>query len=417
MSDWDVIAMSLRELKRLKLVHEVLGRQITQRQAAVLAGLSERQMRRLVRSVREEGDGGIVHRSRGRPSSRRLSGDVKRRVLHLYRRKYGGFGPTLASEKLGELDGIELSRETLRQWLLEAGLWKRRRRRSSHRCWRARRECFGEMLQMDGSHHDWLEGRGPALVLMGYIDDATNRVFGRFYDYEGTLPAMDSFKRYVRQYGLPQSVYLDRHTTYKSTKKLTVEEQLEGRSEPRSQFERSMEELGVEVIHAHSPQAKGRIERLFGVFQDRLIKEMRLQGIATKEAANEFLEGYLPVYSRRFGLVAANETDVHVRLPRSFDLDRYLCVKTVRTVNNDNTIAHDRHLYQIEERTRTKKVTVEQRVDGSLRLTCHGGALKYQEITERRAKQNSTRRPKPLDPPCRSRQHRKSTTEQTANTL
>jgi len=142
-----------------------------------------------------------------------------------------------------------------------------------------------------------------------------------------------------------------------------------------------------------------------------------LQGIATEEAANEFLEGYLPVYSQRFGIVAANETDVHVRLPGRLDLDRYLCVKTARTVKNDNTIAHDRHLYQIEERTRTKKVTVEQRVDGSLRITSHGVALKYREITERRAKQNSTRRPKPLDHPWRPPQHRKPTTEQTENTL
>jgi hypothetical protein len=222
-----------------------------------MAGVSERQLRRLVRAVRDEGERGIVHKARGRPSKRKTSGAVKGKVLRLYRRKYAGFGPTLASEKLGELDGIGVSDETLRKWLMEAGLWEKRRRRAKHRSWRQRRECFGEMVQMDGSHHDWLEGRGPELVLMGYIDDATNNVFARFHDYEGTRPAMESFKRYVRKYGLPQSVYLDKHTTYKSPRKLTPEEELQGVEEPMSQFERALYELGVEVIHAHSPQAKG----------------------------------------------------------------------------------------------------------------------------------------------------------------
>ena len=171
------------------------------------------------------------------------------------------------------------------KFVFEAGFWKKRRKLSGFRQWRPRKECFGQMVQMDGSHHDWLEGRGPKLVLMGYIDDATNRTYGRFYDYEGTLPAMDSFREYVKKYGLPMSVYLDRHTTYKSSKKLTEWDEVEG-IEFLSQFERALKELDVEVIHALSPQAKGRIERLFGVLQDRLVKEMRLAGITTKEQAN-----------------------------------------------------------------------------------------------------------------------------------
>ena len=154
---------------------------------------------------------------RGLPSNRRICDETKEKVLALYRKQYFDFGPTLATEKLLELDGIWLSDETMRKWLIEAGLWQKKRTRSVHRHWRARRSCFGEMVQLDGSHHDWLEGRGPYLVLMGYIDDATNTVFARFYDYEGTLPAMDSFKRYVKMYGLPVSVYLDRHTTYKTS--------------------------------------------------------------------------------------------------------------------------------------------------------------------------------------------------------
>jgi len=395
MTGKDIIEMSMRDLKRLKVVHEAIDKHITQKVAALMTGLCERQLRRLVRGVKEEGDGSIVHKARGKPSNRRMPEQDKKRVVKLYKKKYRGFGPTLASEKLLELDKIALSDETLRKWLMEVGLWKKKRKRSVHRQWRQRKECFGEMVQMDGSHHDWLEGRGPELTFMGYIDDATSNVFGRFYDYEGTMPAMDSFKRYARKYGLPQSVYLDRHTTYKSPKKLTPEEELKGQSKSMSQFERALEELGVEMIHAYSPQAKGRIERLFGVLQDRLIKEMRLLGIKTKEEANDFLEKYLPKYNKRFRVVAAHEADVHVKLQRYFNLDKYLCVKTNRTVRNDNTISHEGRLYQIKQRTETKNVTVEERLNGSLHILNEGVDLKFKEITERPKKQIQIKRPKP----------------------
>lgn len=389
MAGEDIIGMSLRELRRLKVVHQALDRQITQKTAASMLALSERHLRRLVRSVRELGDGGLVHCGRGQTSNRRLPERVKARVLKLYRRKYRDFGPTLASEKLLELDGIRVSRETLRQWLLSADLWAKRRKYRGHRQWRMRKECFGEMVQMDGSHHAWLEGRGPELVLMGYIDDATNNVYGRFYDYEGTMPAMDSFKRYVRKYGLPLSIYLDKHTTYKSNRQLTVEEELAGLSQPMSQFERALDELGVDVIHAHSPQAKGRIERLFGVLQDRLVKEMRLRGIKTGKEANAFLREYLPAYNRRFRVTPANKTDVHVKPERYFNLDRYLCIKTDRTVRNDNTVAHNKKLYQMQERVIYRKVVVEERLNGSVHISRGEVSLKSREITERPQKATS----------------------------
>ena len=258
MAKKDIIEMSFREVKRLKAVHEAMAGHITQKAAALMMGVCERQARRLVRAVREEGGLGVVHKGRGRASNRRLPNKVKDKVISLYKGKYHGFGPLLASEKLLELDGIKLSDETLRLWLMESGDWQKARKRKIHRQWRERKAYFGEMVQMDGSHHDWLEGRAPEMVLMGYIDDANNNVYGRFYDYEGTIPAMDSFKRYVKHYGLPQSVYLDRHSTYKSTAKPTIEDDLAGR-EPQSQFERALKELGVKVLHAYSPQAKGRI--------------------------------------------------------------------------------------------------------------------------------------------------------------
>lgn len=416
MAEEDVIGMRLRDLRRLKAVQEAIEGHITQRAAASKIGYSERQVRRLVRRVREEGERGIIHKGRGRPSNQRIPSKVKEKAVARYRRRYLGFGPTLASEKLNELEGITVSRETLRQWLIDAGLWKKRRKKSAHREWRERRECFGELVQMDGSHHDWLEGRGPELVLMGYKDDATGEVIGGFYGYEGTMPAMESFKRYIREYGLPQGVYLDRHTTYKSPRKLTPEEELKGLAEPQSQFERALEELGVEVIHALSPQAKGRIERQFGVFQDRLVKEMRLAGVKTKEEANEFLEGYLPKYNEKFRKCPANKTDAHTKLPKDFDLDRYLCIKKERTIRNDNTVAYEGKLYQVEERSSTKKVTVEERLDGSVHIMNGDKRLKYRVITERPKKEAAAMPEKkayhrpgapPKDHPWRKWQNRK----------
>lgn len=383
MAGKDILIMRVTELRKLKVIQEAISKKITQIAAAAILGLSERQVGRLVRVVRKEGDRGIIHKSRGKESNRRTSPDIKGKIMGLYKDKYPGFGPTLASEKLKEIDGVIISEETLRIWLIDEGIWKKKRKRKAHRQWRERKECFGEMIQMDGSHHDWLEGRGPNLVLMGYIDDATSKVFARFYDYEGTMPAMDSFRRYIEENGLPQSIYTDKHSTYKSQGKLTPEEELEGMKTPLSQFERSLEELGVEMIHAHSPQAKGRIERLFGTFQDRVIKEMRLKGIKTKEEANEFLGRYLPEYNKRFSKPAANETDVHVRLPKKLDLNNYLCIKTDRTVRKDNTISHDGKLYQIEERVVTKQVTVEERPDVSMKIRSKRLSLRYKQIEER----------------------------------
>ena len=399
MAGEDIIRMSLKELRRLKVLHAVLDKRFTQKVAAAKLDLSERQVRRLVKSVREFGDGGVIHRGRGRPSNRRYSEQFKAEVLKLCGKKYSDFGPTLAAEKLLELDGMRLSRETLRQWLMSAGLWRKRRKHRGHRRWRTRKECFGEMVQMDGSHHAWLEERGPELVLMGYIDDATNNVYCRFYDYEGTLPAMDSFKRYVRKYGLPLSLYLDKHSTYKSNRRLTIEEELAGVSQPMSQFERALDELGVNVIHAHSPQAKGRIERLFGVLQDRLVKEMRLLSVKTVEEANASLREYLRTYNRKFRVVPSNKTDVHVKLERGFNLDRSLCIRTNRTVRNDNTIAHEGKLYQIMERVLSRKVIVEERVNGSLHICRAGVSLKYKEITKRPPKAAESRSPRMSSPP------------------
>lgn len=385
MAEKDIIMLRQKELKRLHVIHKVLEGIMTQREAAHLISLSERQIRRIVQRIREEGDEGIRHKARGRQSKRRLSRKLKERIISLYRTVYTGFGPTLFTEKLEEREGIAVSRETVRTWLMEEDLWKKHRKRQAHRQWRERKDHCGSMLQMDGSHHDWFEDRGPECVFMGYIDDASGRVFGRFYEYEGTIPAMDSFRRYVKKYGLPMKVYLDKHTTYKSPSAPTPEDELAG-TEPVSEFGRALQELGVELIHACSPQAKGRIERLFKTLQDRLVKEMRLSGISTIGEANRFLVSYLPRYNRRFAVSPKKRGDLH-RPVEGRDLDAALCIKTERTVRNDRVIQHNRRLYQIENRITMKKVVVEDRIDGTMGIRYGRLALSFHEIEQRPQRQ------------------------------
>jgi len=382
-----IITMSMKEAKLLHLVQKAIEKRITQAEAAQMGGLSLRQLQRIIRRVRTEGDSGVCHHARGRKPNNQIPEAVKHKAVELCRERYQEFGPTLASEKLLEKNRIKVSVETLRTWLLEAGLAYRKRKKRPHRQWRERKSCRGAMVQLDGSHHDWFEGRGPKSVLMAFVDDATGEVYARFYDYEGTIPAMACFKGYIKQYGIPQSVYLDRHSTYKSPVHYqTIEDQLEDR-QLMSQFERSLQELSVTVIHAYSPQAKGRVERLFGTFQDRVIKEMRLAGVRSKDEGNAFLQTYLPDYNRRYRVSPAKDTDMHRRFKDHRELDRILSIRTSRALRNDFTIAHDKKLYQIKDNIRAKKVTVEERTDGSMRILHNGQRLRYQEIAVRPEKE------------------------------
>lgn len=389
MAERDILTMSQKELKRLHVIHKVIEGSLTQVQAAEIISLSERQIRRIVKRIEAEGDKGIQHRSRGKGSNRKAPKKLVERVRHLYQERYQGFGPTLTAEKLSEVEGIEVSKESVRTWLMESGQWQKRRKVGTHRHWRERKSCFGEMLQLDGSHHDWFDGRRPKCVLMAYIDDATSRVYGRFYEYEGTIPAMDSFKRYIRKYGIPMSVYMDKHTTYKSPAEPSVEDEINGTT-PLSEFGRALTELEVQIIHAHSPQAKGRIERLFKTLQDRLVKEMTLRGINTIEEANRYLDTYVSVYNKRFAVRAKEQDNLHREIPQGLNLDKVLCIRTVRALRNDFTIAHNGRLYQVESNVRTKQVTVEERANGSMLITLNGVRLAFRQITERPEKQQKS---------------------------
>ena len=398
----DIITMSREEIRRVGVLQQIREGRITQAHGGKILDLSDRQIRRILQRVNAEGERGVIHRLRGQPSNHRTNPKRKARILVLYGEDYSGFGPTLAAEKLWERDHLRVHPETLRQWLQKEGMAYPQRKGKSHRSWRKPKQCLGELLQMDGSHHAWLEGRGPWMVLMGYIDDATGRVYGRFYDHEGTVPALDSFQRYSQKYGLPQGLYLDRHTTYKSPKKLSLEEELAGKEESQSQFERAMGELGVPLRYATSPQAKGRIERLFKTLQDRLVKEMRLVGICSLEEANRFLEGYLPRYNQRFCRVAANPADLHRPVPQDQALSAILCIKESRTVRNDGTLQYKNHHYQIRSAERPYRIEVQEWLDRSIHLVDRQKEVAFQEIF-----------PVPTTPPMRGNTPRRIRTKTT----
>lgn len=346
MPEKDILPMRTGELKKLEIIKQVENGVIKQKTGAAILDLSTRQMRRLQRRVQKSGVQGIIHGNRGRRSRRKIKESIKEKILSLRREKYTDFKPTFLSEKLREEEGIIVSKETLRSILIAAGEWQVKVKRKKHCRWRERKESFGEMLQLDGSHHDWLEGRGPKMVLMKFVDDATSRAFGRFYEYEGTLPALDLTLRYIKKHGIPRQIYADKHTTCKTFREATTEEVLNG-EEPKSEYKRVVEELGALLINANSPQAKGRIERNFATDQDRLVKEMRLAGICTMEDANKFLGVYWAKHNRKFAVSPAQDNDIHMPIPGETNLRKLFRVRKERAVRNDNTIQNEGILYQI----------------------------------------------------------------------
>ena len=394
----DRVIMSVKELRRVHVIRQTMEKKLTQVKAGALLGLTPRHIRRLITRVAQAGDHGLAHRGRGKPSNRQIPEKVQTKAMTLYAQRYGDFRPTLAAEKLAERHGIPGSAETVRGWLLAKGVTHVQRRTRPHRAWRERKAHVGALVQLDGSHHDWFEGRGPRCVLMADIDDASSRVYARFYTYEGTIPAMDSFMRYVQQYGVPLAIYADKHSTDQSLVPPTVEEQLAD-VKPTSQFGRALGELGVELVPAHSPQAKGRVERLFQTVQDRVIKEMRLAEVSTLEVANRFLARYLPIYNQRFTVQPAQAADLHRPRPARRDLDRSLCIKTLRGLRRDWTVAHHGHLYQVRTNVRATRVLVEECVDGTLRITHQGRPLDFHTITSRPVKAAEA---KTVHPPRRS---------------
>jgi len=340
--------MSQKDWDRLKVLHAVKKELLTQRQAGLELRLSERWVRKLLVRLRREGDRGIVHRLRGRASKRRLPEAARQRVVKLVKREYADFGPTLAAEYLAQEHGLQVSKETLRQILMRAGVWKRRRRRVEEvHVWRARRACWGELVQWDTSEHDWLEGRGPQLYLLAMIDDATSRAWARFAEQDTTAENFLLLASYLERWGRPVEFYTDKHSMF-TVNRPGREAQDEAWPEVWTQIGRALRELGIGWIAAHSPQAKGRIERFFGTAQDRLVKGLRKAGARTLEEANRYLEfEYLPQWTTRFTCLPANPTDAHRPLGREHHLAAILCHVEERRVANDYTIRYNNKQYQV----------------------------------------------------------------------
>lgn len=380
----DRIGMSQRERDVFAILRGVVSGDRTVAEAARLLKKSVRQVRRLKGKLKNEGDGALVHGLRGKPSNRRLNAKLRSQVLAAYRRKYRDFGPTLASEKL-EADGLKIAVETLRRWLLAEGLWDRKRRRDPHRSRRPRRSCFGELVQMDASIHDWLEGRGEDLVLITMIDDATSRVLAKFYRHGTVETHMDLLGTWLRKYGRPLALYTDRHSIFEPHEK----GQPLADPDAETQFGRALRELEIELIRAHSPQAKGRVERSFGTAQDRWVKELRLARVKTCEQANQLLENLLPDHNRRFAKSARKPTDAHQRLGPNQKLESILSIQTERVVSNDYVVRFQNRFFQLLPPAypglRRGQVVIEERLDGSL-VICFGKRhLPYRELPERDA--------------------------------
>jgi hypothetical protein len=356
-------------------------------------GVSYRQGIRLYGAYLEKGDAALIHGNYGRPSNNRTCGLALSKALETYRARYFDFGPTFAAEKLLENEGIKISVNVLRRMLIETGDWKGQRRSSEYRSRRERRECFGELVQFDGSHHKWFEGRGPSCCLITMIDDATNTRQSRFFEQETIEGAMTVFSLWIRNYGIPEALYCDKKNAFVLTRGPTDAELLQGITEPKSHFGRACEKLGVQVIAAHSPQAKGRVERNHGIDQDRLIKELRLANICTISEANKFLEEYyLPKMNRMFSRPPASKDDAHYP-PGKLKVQDIMCLEYERTVANNYVIRFETRLFQILDTGRTKgsqplprpkdKVTIRIALDGKLSVLYKENRLLVKELTNR----------------------------------
>jgi DNA-binding Lrp family transcriptional regulator len=364
--------MSQKDRDRLKVLHEVEKGHLTQKQAGVQLKLSERWVRDLVKRLGKEGDGGILHRLRGRASKRRMAEALREKVVRLVKREYRDFGPTLATEYLAEKHQVKMSRETLRKLLMEAGVWKRKRRRVEEvHVWRARRACWGELVQWDSSDHDGLEGRGPRLWLVAMIDDATSRALARFAEHDTTEENLRLLGKYLERWGRPVEFYTDQDSMF-TVNRPRREAEDEAWPEALTQIGRALRELRIGWVPAHSPQAKGRVERFFGTAQDRWVKGLRKAKVQTWEEANRYLElEYLPQWSSRFTLEPANPTDAHRPLGAEHDLAAILSHVEDRVVANDYTVRYNNRQYQITRADirpglRGATVRVEERLDQSV---------------------------------------------------
>lgn len=378
------LLMSAKERRRKVEFGGVVEGRLTIKMAAELLKLSYRHCRRAYKRYREEGDKGLVHRRRGQPSNRAKPEAFKKEALGRYEERYTGFGPVLAMEKLCE-DGYEVARETLRRWLVKENLWRPKRKRAQHRKRRERRGHFGELVQMDGSHHQWFGEEEPGSCLMDMVDDATGTTLSLMGEQETTDLAMKTLWLWCERYGIPRALYVDHKNVFVTDRETTIEEQLAGQ-EALTEFGKACRKLDIEIIPAHSPQAKGRVERKHGVYQDRLVKELRLQRIKTIEETNKLLgNGFIDKLNHKFARRAGSKIDLHRPLPPECDLREIFCFEKTRMVANDWTVRCENRFYQIlKENDRLPRprhnVSVRRLLDGEIQLLYREKKLKFKEI-------------------------------------
>ena len=379
--------MSARELTRVEVLSRVKAGTLSLGSAATLLAVSYRQAKRLARRYRAEGAKGLKHRSAGGASNHARSTAEQERVLALVREKYSGpidvrFGPTLAAEHLASEDGVTVHHDTLRRWMLAAGLWSRARARSAHRARRERKAHFGELVQLDGSFHLWYEARAPRGCLMNLVDDATGRTLARLGAEETIWAAVDVLRRWIEAYGVPLALYTDWKNVY--VREPNAEEHATG-AVPLTQFGRMCAALGIQIIAASSPQAKGRVERNHGTHQDRLVKKLRRLGIADATAANAFLETtYLPEHNARFAQAPASGEDFHRRTPSRASLDRALQLEDTRVLSNDWVIRYDTRYFQVTRQSAhapaRSTVLVRENAAGAIEIRYRGRLMRWTEI-------------------------------------
>ena len=394
--------MNDKELRRGEVLSRVKRGELSLSEAAQLLDISYRHTKRIGRRYAAAGTQALRHGNVGRVSNRAKPAELRKRVLQLVRENYSGepherFGPTLAAEHLRKDHDLQVSVRTLGRWMLAAGLWSRRRKRKPHRSRRQRKAHFGELIQVDGSHHDWLEGRASKGCMMNFVDDASGVALCRFSNEETTWAAADLLGAWVRQYGVPKALYCDWKNVY--LRQPTSREAIEG-IEPETQFGRMCAKLGIAIIGASSPQAKGRVERHHGTHQDRLIKKMRLQGIADYEAANRYLdEQYLPEHNAKFGSEPSAGADFHRRLSKRLDLKWVLCLEAERVVSGDRVVRFENRFLQLKPKRNQAlgtgaRVTVQQAREGELQVVYEDRAVAFEEIARPEPKQRAARQGK-----------------------
>ncbi|WP_425964957.1 ISNCY family transposase [Rhizobium nepotum] len=373
-----LITMSERDLQRIEVLSKVIAGRMTMVSAAHVLDLSERQVRRLLDRMRTDGAASIRHKAIGRPSNNRINDGIRDYAVALVRECYADFGPTLATEKLAERDGLQVSRETVRNWMVDAGLWLSRKQRRTFHQPRLRREAYGELVQIDGSEHRWFEDRGPACSLLVFVDDATGRLMQlRFVRSESAFTYFEALALYLKRHGAPIAFYSDKHSVFRVAKK-----DAKG-GQGMTQFGRALCELNIEILCANSSQAKGRVERMNRTLQDRLVKELRLAGIDTMDAGNAFLPDFMDDYNARFAVVPARSDDLHRPVNLAPDrLSDILCKREQRYVGSQLTFSYERKRIMLEETDVTrgligKYVETYAYADGRLDVRWKGYSLPY----------------------------------------